>query len=147
EAAGEGNVSEAILRADWPAITGVAAFTTLRCGAGASLPPFDRFDLGLRNGDDPATVAANRLELQQAFGLPSPPHWLRQVHGTAVLRFQPPVVDVLPGEAEPIADAAVTSAAGVSRVVLTADCLPVVLAAVDGTEVAVAHAGWRGLAA
>ena len=46
----------------------------------------------------------------------------------------------------PEADAAVTSAPGVVLAVLTADCLPVVLAARDGSEVAVAHAGWRGLA-
>lgn len=45
------------------------------------------------------------------------------------------------------ADAAVTSARGVVCAVLTADCLPVFLAARDGTRVGVAHAGWRGLAA
>src|SRR5690606_37830889 len=49
--------------------------------------------------------------------------------------------------AEPEADAATTAVPGVVLAVLTADCLPVVLAAADGSEVAVAHAGWRGLAA
>lgn len=48
---------------------------------------------------------------------------------------------------EPEADAAVTSTPGTVLAILTADCLPVVLAARDGGEVALAHAGWRGLCA
>jgi len=71
----------------------VHAFTTLRHGAGASRPPFDSFNLGNfrgEGGDDPAVVARNRMELFERFGLPSWPHWLRQVHGTRVLRFDAP---------------------------------------------------------
>jgi len=136
------------LPADWPAPSKVRAFTTLRHGAGVSAAPFDHFNLGNRSsaeGDDPAAVAANRAELIALAGLPSPPHWLRQVHGTGVLRFEAPPA----GEGtahEPTADAAVTATAGVVLAILTADCLPVVLAADDGSEIAVAHAGWRGLA-
>jgi YfiH family protein len=129
----------AILAADWPAPPGVTAFTTLRHGAGASMAPFDRFNLGMRCGDVPEAVAGNRAELAQRFGLPSPPRWLRQVHGTAVV--------VEPGDDEPEADAAVTHTPGTVLAILTADCLPVVFAADDGSEVAAAHAGWRGLAA
>jgi YfiH family protein len=129
----------AILAADWPAPPGVVAFTTLRHGAGVSAAPFDRFNLGSRCGDVPEDVASNRAELSQRFGLPSPPRWLRQVHGTAVA-IEPQ------GDDEPQADAAVTRMPGTVLAVLTADCLPVVLAAADGSEVAVAHAGWRGLA-
>jgi len=132
-----------VLPAEVPA--GVRAFTTLRSGAGGSQAPFDRFNLGnLRapDGDDPATVARNRAELAERAGLPSPPRWLRQVHGTRVLRFDPSAGE----DAEPEADAAVTSTSGVVLAILTADCLPVVLAARDGGEVGVAHAGWRGLA-
>ena len=248
----------------------VRAFTTLRYGAGASAPPFDSFNLGNARGpggDDPAEVARNRAELVRRFGLPSAPHWLRQVHGTRVVRFTgpppgpglpfppeggersggertgvawlrsgpppqpspasgggggpgrggpdgsgpggvgpggggpgggrpggggrggggevrsfPAASDRLPpppagegwgggntphpgepgadsaGDAkaaaqstagcaeEPEADAAVTSTPGVVLAILTADCLPVVFAARDGTEVAIAHAGWQGLA-
>lgn len=47
----------------------------------------------------------------------------------------------------PMADAAVTRAANVVLCVRTADCLPVVFADRAGTTVAIAHAGWRGLAA
>ena len=129
--------------ADWPAPPGVRGLTTLRSGAGVSPPPFDRLNLGLRCGDDPANALRNRALLAQWLALPSPPHWLQQVHGTGVLRFQ------APPEAgdEPVADAAVTSVPGVVLAILTADCLPVLLAARDGREIAAAHAGWRGLAA
>jgi YfiH family protein len=133
-------VRASVLRADWPAPPAVHAVTTLRGPAGASLPPFDRFDFGLRNGDDPAAVRANRDALARGLGLPSAPCWLRQVHGTRV------VVDPDPAD-EPEADAAVSRVPGKVLAILTADCLPVVLASADGAVIAAAHAGWRGLAA
>jgi YfiH family protein len=162
----------AALRADWPAPPGIHAFTTLRQGAGVSLPPFDHFNLGARCGDDPVAVAANRAELIERFALPSAPCWLQQVHGIDVIRFSAPppakagggwegVVsgsrrsDSTPpqpspafaGEgAEPVADASVTSTPNTVLAILTADCLPVVFAAEDGSAVGAAHAGWRGLA-
>jgi YfiH family protein len=136
----------AILPADWPAPPGVIAFTTLRHGAGASHAPFDTFNLGARSGDDPASVSANRDALVRGFGLPSPPRWLRQVHGTGVLRLEAPAGASTAMEDEPEADAAVTSVPATVLAILTADCLPVVLAADDGSEVGAAHAGWRGLA-
>ena len=129
--------------ADWPAPAGVRGLTTLRGGEGVSRPPFDRLNLGLRCGDDPADALRNRHRLSQWLALPSPPHWLQQVHGTGVQRFDGPP---LPGD-EPVADAAVTSVPGVVLAILSADCLPVLLAARNGHEIAAAHAGWRGLAA
>ncbi|KLJ00123.1 peptidoglycan editing factor PgeF [Luteimonas sp. FCS-9] len=138
------------LPADWPAPPGVRAGTTLRHGAGASSPPFDSFNLGNHRtsaGDDPAVVAGNRDALARLLALPSPPHWLRQVHGTTVLRFDAPAAGAAAIDAEPEADAAVTAVPGVVLAILTADCLPVVFAADDGGEIAAAHAGWRGLAA
>ena len=137
-------VRDSVLAADWPAPPGVRALTTLRGPAGDSQPPFDRFSFGLRNGDDPAAVAGNREMLERGLDLPSAPRWLRQVHGTRVLRFDGPQDD---GEREQEADAAVTSAPGVVLAILTADCLPVVLCAEDGSDIGAAHAGWRGLAA
>ena len=137
-------VRSSLLHADWPAPPGVTAFTTLRGPAGDSQAPFDRFNLGLRSGDDVGIVAGNRLMLQNALELPSPPRWLRQVHGTTVA-IEPAVVER--DIDEPEADAAVTRTPGTVLAILTADCLPVVFAAIDGSEVAVAHAGWRGLAA
>jgi YfiH family protein len=140
------------IEADWPAPPGVRALTTTRFGMGVSLPPFDAFDLGLCNGDDVAAVAENRMQLESALRLPSSPRWLRQVHGTNVARFPSPLAGEggasAPGEGqEPEADASVTSAPGTVLAILTADCLPVAFVAKDGGEIAVAHAGWRGLAA
>ena len=71
----------------------VRAFTTLRHGAGASQAPFDTFNLGNfrgPDGDDPAVVMRNRAELVERFGVPSSPHWLKQVHGTTVMSFDDP---------------------------------------------------------
>ncbi len=68
----------------------VRAFTTLRYGAGGSAAPFDAFNLGnfrTADGDDPEIVSRNRAELAERFGLPSAPHWLKQVHGIEVVRF------------------------------------------------------------
>ncbi|MCL1532246.1 multi-copper polyphenol oxidoreductase [Xanthomonas nasturtii] len=147
-----------ILPADWPAPPRIHALTTLRHGLGGSLAPFDTLNLGNRSsadGDVPAQVERNRALLDDALALPSPPHWLRQVHGVEVARLDaPPAVPaptdragtLPPGVHEPIADAAVTAVPGVVLAILTADCLPVVFVAVDGSEIAAAHAGWRGLA-
>ena len=137
-----------VLRADWQAPNGVHALTTLRYGAGGSVAPFDQFNMGNRyaaDGDDPAQVQRNRDLLVPGLGLPSAPHWLRQVHGTGVRRFTAPPT-AIGVEAEPTADAAVTSVPGVVLAILTADCLPVVFAARNGSEIGAAHAGWRGLA-
>lgn len=131
-------MSQARVRADWPAPAGVEAFTTLRHGAGASAAPFDAFNLGTRSGDDPAIVERNRVALIERFALPGTPRWLRQVHGTQVV--------IEPGSDEPEADAAVTRTPGAVLAILTADCMPVVFASRAGDELGAAHAGWRGLA-
>lgn len=152
-----GTAARAWIEADWPAPANVRALTTTRHGLGVSQPPFDHFNLGARCGDAPDAVAENRRQLAEALGLPSPPRWLRQVHGIGVAHFAPslsphpsqppPSLRERGGDGiEPEADAAVTSTPGTVLAILTADCLPVVFAARDGTEVAAAHAGWRGLA-
>ncbi len=75
-----------------------------------------------------------------AVALPGLPCWLKQVHGTAV-------VTAGPFESPPDADGSVSGNAEHVCVVRSADCLPVLLCSADGTRVAAAHAGWRGLAA
>ena len=125
--------------ADWPAPPGVRALTTTRHGLGVSAAPFDSFNLGLRSGDAVDAVLGNRRQLEAALQLPSAPHWLKQVHGIDVA--------IEPELDESEADASVTSEAGKVLAILTADCLPVVFAAKDGSEIAAAHAGWPGLSA
>jgi len=118
----------------WP---GVCYFSTARAG-GVSQGDYASLNLGMHVGDDPAHVDANRHLLRQR--VPADPYWLQQVHGVHV-------VDADVGQAvEPRADAAVTRQRGRVLVVLTADCLPVVLADTQGRVAGIAHAGWRGLA-
>ena len=126
----------------WPAPANVRAMVTTRNGPGVSQPPFNAFNLGARCGDDPQAVAQNRARLREALQLPAEPRWLRQVHGTHVVHF-----DSHDAEQEPEADAAFTRASGVVLAILTADCLPVLFCARDASEIAAAHAGWRGLCA
>lgn len=127
---------------DWPAPPNVRACVSLRCSPGVSIAPWDRCNLGSRCGDDAAAVASNRNGLVAALGLPSMPRWLHQVHGVEVA-----FVDRADSAVEPTADAAMTAQAGRVLAVLTADCLPVLLCRADGSAVAAAHAGWRGLVA
>lgn len=120
----------------------VLAGQTLRRTAGHCQPPYDTFNLALHVGDDPAVVHANRMKLLQLlapFGCERLV-WLNQVHGKTVFRVTSDLNSVVPD-----ADAIVTDQVGVGCVIMTADCLPVVLSNADGSEVAVAHAGWRGL--
>jgi polyphenol oxidase len=127
---------------DWPAPPNVRAVVTTRTLPGASKPPFDRFNLGVRAGDDAAAVVANRAALVEMLELPEAPRWLRQVHGIGVHD-----ADALLADVDPEADAAVTRQPGRVLAILTADCMPVFLCADDGTAVGIAHAGWRGLSA
>lgn len=136
-----------LIAPDWPDLpAGVGACATTRIG-GVSRGPFDDgqdgggLNLGRHVGDDAEAVALNRALLQQA--LPARPAWISQVHGIAVADAALASADAPVMEA----DASVASAAGVVCAVMTADCLSVLLASVDGKVVGAAHAGWRGLAA
>ncbi len=106
---------------DWPAPPGVRAFCTTR-----------------ESGD------ARSAEVRSALGaiLPSAPAWLKQVHGRAVVD-----AGAIAEGTVPEADASFATRRGVVCTIMTADCLPVLLAARDGSVVGAAHAGWRGLCA
>lgn len=128
-----------VIRPDWPAPATVRGAVTRRAG-GVSTGPYASFNLASHVGDAPAAVAANRARLRVALGLPREPVWLRQVHGTAI-------VDAALAPPEAQADASFATVPGHCCVVLTADCLPILLCDAAGTRVAAVHAGWRGLAA
>lgn len=134
-------MADAWIFPDWPAPRRVHAAVTTRDGPGISQPPFGRFNLGLRSGDDIHAVHANRTALRQSLNLSAEPRWLRQVHGTVVAELGP-----LPSPEEPEADAAVSRLPGTVLAILTADCLPVLFCADDGSTIGASHAGWRGLA-
>lgn len=121
---------------DWPVPATVRALVTTRAG-GVSSGPYASLNLGIAVNDDPAAVAENRRRVRAH--LPAEPRWLKQVHGVGVVH-----ADSVTTLVE--ADAATTRTPGVVCVVQMADCMPVLLAARDGSIVGIAHAGWRGLA-
>ncbi len=128
---------------EWGAPKNIRAFSTVRYG-GYSNTPYqgdvsgkNGLNFGMHVGDDPGKVRKNRALLKKV--LPSEPVWLNQVHGTTV-------VDAENVTGLPDADASFTRKPRVVSVIMTADCLPVLLCDRKGTVIAAAHAGWRGLA-
>jgi YfiH family protein len=121
---------------DWPAPAGIKACVTTRSG-GVSVAPFDSFNLGDHVDDDPDAVAQNRSTLTTALNIQ--PAWLKQVHG----------INVVEASAAHVmqADASWSNTPGIACTIMTADCLPALFCNRQGTQVAAAHAGWRGLAA
>ncbi len=129
------------LSASWPnKPENISAVTTLIHG-GVSQGAFSEYNLAMHVGDDAEAVKTNRAKLVADLQLPSEPIWLEQVHSDKVIRVDAPLVDNF----MPQADASVSAARGVVCAVMTADCLPVFFCDEAGTEVAVTHAGWRGL--
>lgn len=122
---------------DWPAPANVKALQTTRHG-GVSAAPYDTLNLGMHVGDNPQAVARNRQLLEPL--VPSEPVWLEQVHGTVVANADAASCRVQ-------ADACIARHRGAVCVVMTADCLPILLCDEAGTVVAAVHAGWKGLAA
>ena len=124
-----------LIRPDWPAPARVQAWSTTRAG-GVSVAPWDSLNLGVHVGDAPDAVNRNRQRLGDRLQLPEEPLWLQQVHGDRVRPAE---------DSDACADACLADRAGQVCVVMTADCLPVLLCNRGGSKVAAAHAGWRGL--
>ncbi len=127
-----------ILTPDWPAPANVNACTTLRLG-GVSEAPYDTFNLADHVGDNETHVKANRQLLTNWLHLPNEPVWLKQTHSTIVL-------PAISSNRNQTADATFSDQPEQVCVVMTADCLPILLCHRQGTQVAAIHAGWRGLA-
>ena len=121
--------------AKWPAPAHIHAGTTTRLG-GSSQPPFDSFNLATHVEDNPDAVLSNRALLKAYLELPEDPHWLTQVHGCEVSTDERIISE---------ADACMTHTKGRVCVVMTADCLPVLITDREGSCVAAIHAGWKGL--
>ena len=129
-----------LIQPTWPLGHCVEVLSTTRNG-GFSAAPYNDLNLALHVGDDASSVERNRSLLKQQLQLPQEPKWLQQVHATTVVCAD----GLAPDKTQ--ADASYSQQVGTVCAILSADCMPVVLAASDGSCVALAHAGWRGLAA
>ncbi|CAG9932341.1 peptidoglycan editing factor PgeF [Candidatus Nitrotoga arctica] len=129
------NLLEHCIIPDWPAPKNIRTLQTTRNG-GISAAPYNSLNLSSNVGDAPLAVARNRMLLEPM--LPSEPVWLKQVHGVVV-------TDAAQAECWPEADACVSTHPGAVCVVMTADCLPVLLCNDKGSVISAVHAGWRGL--
>jgi len=122
----------------WPAPANVRSQITTRVG-GVSLPPYASNNLGLHVGDNPEQVATNRTQLCARLGLDERPQWLEQIHGVKVVHAKTDGV-------VRTADGSYSNQIGHACLVMTADCLPILLCDKQGTQVAALHCGWRSLA-
>lgn len=123
---------------DWPAPANVRSCITT-CHGGISLPPYASNNLGLHVGDSAQAVAYNRQHLSEQLGLLQSPQWLEQIHGVKV-------VEAHSDGLVRTADGSYTTQPGLACLVMTADCLPILLCDKQGTQVAALHCGWRSLA-
>ena len=131
------NLSSSFLKLEWPAPKAVGAAISLRNG-GVSEKPYRSNNIGLHVGDDPIRVDKNRNSLKSYLNLKNTPIWLDQVHGTEII-YAPDA------KTKQRADGSFSDVTGIVCVVMTADCLPILICNKAGTEVAAVHAGWRGL--
>ncbi|KTC90038.1 peptidoglycan editing factor PgeF [Fluoribacter dumoffii] len=123
--------------ANWPAPKNITALSTTRL-FGYSQAPYDSNNMGLHVGDNEHHVLQNRQQLRELLNLPGEPQWLTQTHSTHCV--------IVEEDPDRNADAAISRSKNHPLVILTADCLPIMLCNVQGTEVAAVHAGWKGLA-
>jgi len=124
---------------NWPAAKQIKAFSSTRVD-GFSTGVYQGLNLGTHVGDENSKVEQNRLRLIEHAKMPSTPIWLNQTHSTLVEEVNDPTNQLLD------ADGVFTSCSNIVCSAMTADCLPVLLTNVQGTQVAAVHAGWRGLA-
>ncbi|MDA3808088.1 MAG: peptidoglycan editing factor PgeF [Thiomicrorhabdus sp.] len=137
------------IKPDWPVPHTVKSIYTTRQG-GISKAPFNSFNLATHVGDALEDVLANRQQLVDQACLPSEPIWLDQQHTDRAIQLHQSDLNTqvppsLP-QTTPIADASWTQCPGLVSVVMTADCLPILITNQAGTIVSAIHAGWKGLA-
>ncbi len=135
---------------DEAAGAGASVAVTTRHG-GVSEPPYDSLNLGLHVGDDPRHVIRNRERAARAFGVTlDTVIFAEQVHRATATEVR--AQDMGRGsrsmdDAIPASDILVTSSAGITLVILVADCVPLALLDPEARVLAAVHAGWRGTAA
>lgn len=131
----------ALIEPDWPVPGRVRSLVTTRAG-GVSAPPYESFNLAFHVGDAADRVLGNRRRLLAVAGVDTV-QWLDQEHGRRVLAASSRTVAGGPFTA----DASWTTERDLGLAVLVADCVPLLMADVDGSLVAVVHCGWRGTVA
>src|SRR5205809_753186 len=119
------------LTPEWPAPKNIQAIcTTVAYG-----------NLATHAGEQ-KEVQSNRSKLREEFNLVFEPGWLNQTHSNFVKHIENPISAPI----SQIADASYTTLLGQACVILTADCLPLLICDKAGKQVAAIHAGWKGLA-
>lgn len=131
----KGLLNTSVKAVNWPAPAAVRAYYTQRCG-GHSMGDYASFNLALHVGDDEECVQQNRRLLKSLTNMPGEPCWLEQVHGNVVADANFDLYE---------ADASFTDELEKVCIVMTADCLPLLVCSQSGKQVAAIHAGWRGL--
>lgn len=126
------------LFANWSAPKNIRALTTTRLN-GVSIDSYATNNLGLHVNDNDSHVQQNRANLISSLNLPGEPFWLEQTHTNICS-----IVDNI--NANRFADASITQNKNIPLVILTADCVPIVICNKQGDEIAAIHAGWKGLA-
>jgi YfiH family protein len=140
-------INRLIHKVEWP-VPNVLAFTTTRhhpqktqlLSQPSESTPYTEFNLGEHVGDNPEQVKSNRNYLLNNLSPNSKIQWLEQVHGNIVVTIDVHSTTPL------IADAVITRHKNIALAVMTADCLPILLTAKDGSEIAAIHGGWKPLA-
>lgn len=134
--------NEHYLIPDWPAPSWIKSAVSTRKGSGQN--NFDCFNIAHHVNDDIEVVMANREQLKIDLSLRNSPFWIEQVHGIESS-------ELLENEVSHRfktllkADASYTKQVNLPCVVMTADCLPILLCNKTGTWISAIHAGWRGL--
>ena len=128
------------LAANWPAPPHIHAGTTLRYG-GVSSHPYNQLNLAVHVNDKHRDVLVNRERLAQCLNLPSEPVWLNQIHGNNIIQIDSQVVSET---TDKTADGSYSREANKVCVVMTADCLPLLLCDDEGAQIAAIHIGWQG---
>ncbi|WP_145943250.1 peptidoglycan editing factor PgeF [Corynebacterium glyciniphilum] len=112
---------------------------------GSSSGEFSSFNLADHVGDDVSAVAANRLRLAELIGVPPERMvYMEQIHSPNVTEVTGELLESLDGGPVEFTDALVTRESGVALVVLTADCVPILLSDEEAGVVAAVHAGRMG---